>query len=120
MRRQFAASLGQQVRKGTRAGSVLRSCPPFNPASESNQIARLKGEGMFAECSNPDCRVPFDYREGRLIAFCKPPMDSRFPAGHHGVEHFWLCESCSELYASEYELGAGMKIKRRERELREN
>ena len=45
---------------------------------------------MFAECLNPECRVPFDYREGRLIAFRKLPVGRQFSAGHHGVEHFWL------------------------------
>jgi hypothetical protein len=74
---------------------------------------------MFAQCSNPDCRVPFDYREGRLIGFCKPPVDGESPADHHCVEHFWLCKSCSELYVFEYECGAGMEIKLRVRELRE-
>jgi hypothetical protein len=74
---------------------------------------------MFAECSNPDCRVPFDYREGRLIAFCKPPTDCQFRAGHHNVEHFWLCGDCSPLYLFKRERGTGMKIKPREKERRE-
>ena len=74
---------------------------------------------MFARCSNPNCGVPFDYREGRLIRCCKPPLDGQFPADHHCVEHFWLCRSCSELYVFEYERGAGVKIKLRARELRQ-
>lgn len=49
---------------------------------------------MFARCSNPECGAPFNYREGRLIRYCKPPLDDRFPADHHCVEHFWLCGSC--------------------------
>ena len=74
---------------------------------------------MFARCSNPNCGVPFDYREGRLVRYCKPSLDGQFPAGHHCVEHFWLCGSCSDLYLFGYERGAGMKIKFRARELRE-
>jgi len=71
---------------------------------------------MFARCLNPDCGVPFNYREGRLIRYCKPPLDGQFPADYHCVEHFWLCGSCSELYVFEYERGAGMKIRLRPRE----
>jgi hypothetical protein len=74
---------------------------------------------MVEKCSNPDCGVPFDYREGRLIRFCKPPLDGQSPAGQHRVEHFWLCRSCSELYVFEYQNGAGMRIKLRVRDLRE-
>src|ERR1035441_8133656 len=75
---------------------------------------------MFARCSNPDCGVPFNYREGRLIRYCKPPSDGQFPADHHCVEHFWLCGNCSEFYVFEYERGAGMKIKLRTRKPRES
>ena len=74
---------------------------------------------MFAKCSNPDCVAPFDYREGRLIRFCKSPSDGQFPVDDHCVEHFWLCGRCSELYVFEYEREVGMKIKLRIRKLRE-
>ena len=74
---------------------------------------------MFARCSNPDCGVPFNCREGRLIRYCKPPLDDRFPADHHCVEHFWLCGNCAEIYVFEYERGTGMKIELRAKELRE-
>jgi hypothetical protein len=74
---------------------------------------------MFAKCSNPACAVPFDYREGRLIRFCKAPLDGQSLASQYCVEHFWLCRSCSELYVFEYEREAGMRIKLRVRQLRE-
>jgi hypothetical protein len=74
---------------------------------------------MFAKCSNHDCEVPFDYREGRLVRSWKPSFDGQSPAHQHRVEHFWLCGSCSDLYVFEYERGAGMSIKLRVRELRE-
>jgi hypothetical protein len=74
---------------------------------------------MFAECSNPDCREPFDYREGRLIRFCKSPLDIESPMDHRCIEHFWLCGKCSELYVFEYQHRVGMKIKPRARELQE-
>jgi hypothetical protein len=28
-------------------------------------------ELMFSECANPDCKKPFDYREGRFFRFRK-------------------------------------------------
>lgn len=67
---------------------------------------------MFAKCSNPDCEVSFDYREGRLIRFCKPLLDSEPPIGHSFIEHFWLCGKCSELYIFAFDCGVGIKIKR--------
>jgi hypothetical protein len=74
---------------------------------------------MFAKCSNRDCEVPFDYREGRLVRSCKPSLDGQSPAHQDRVEHFWLCGRCSDLYVFEYERGAGMRIKLRVRELGE-
>jgi len=72
---------------------------------------------MFEKCSNPDCGLPFDYREGRLIRFCS--IEARHPSEHRCVEHFWLCGKCSERYVFAYEPGAGMKIRLRAEESRE-
>jgi hypothetical protein len=66
---------------------------------------------MLEKCSNPDCDLPFDYREGRLIRFC--PTDTKSLGQHRCVEHYWLCRKCSERYAFAYERGAGMKIELR-------
>jgi hypothetical protein len=73
---------------------------------------------MFAKCSNPQCGAPFDYREGQLIRFSKSALDDQSSTDQHRVEHFWLCGSCSKLYEFEYNVGAGMKIKLRVKELR--
>jgi hypothetical protein len=74
---------------------------------------------MFAKCSNSDCGVPFDYREGQLIRYCKPPLDGQFSTDYPCVEHFWLCGSCSKLYVFENERGSDIKIKPRMRKLKE-
>ena len=74
---------------------------------------------MFMKCLNPDCGEPFDYREGRLIRFCKPPLDDQLEIDRHRVEHFWLCGNCSNHYVFEYQRGAGMTIKLRVRETQE-
>ena len=63
---------------------------------------------MPEKCSNADCDLPFDYREGRLIRFC--PTDTKSPGQCRCVKHFWLCGKCSERYVFAYERGAGMKI----------
>lgn len=48
---------------------------------------------MVSECANPRCHEPFIYyRQGRLFTI---------PRRSHSVtratiEHFWLCERCSE------------------------
>lgn len=72
---------------------------------------------MFANCSNPQCGVPFDYREGRLVRFSKAIVDGQIRANRQRVEHFWLCGSCSELFVLEYDRTAGMRIKPRMSEL---
>ena len=74
---------------------------------------------MFARCSNSDCGAPFDYREGQLVRSCEAELDGLSPVDQHRVEHFWLCGSCSKLFVFEYELGAGMKIRFRVKELHE-
>ena len=64
---------------------------------------------MFEKCSNPDCDLPFDYREGRLIRSFS--ADAKPPAEQPGVEHFWLCRKCSERYVFAHERRASMKIR---------
>jgi len=66
---------------------------------------------MLEKCSNPDCDLPFDYREGRLIRFS--PTDTKSPGQSRYLAHFWLCGKCSERYVLAYERGAGMKIRLR-------
>ena len=68
---------------------------------------------MFTKCSNPDCRLPFNHREGRLLRFRKPPLDGEMSTDEQSVEHYWLCKKCSALYEFNYEGEAGMKIKLR-------
>ena len=66
---------------------------------------------MLERCSNPNCDLPFDYREGQLIRFC--PADAKSPGQYCCVEHFWLRGKCSEHYVLAYERGAVMKIRLR-------
>ncbi len=75
---------------------------------------------MFGKCANPDCKVPFDYRSGRLIPVRKSVLNGQPLVGHHGVVHFWLCGNCADAYTFDWEMGAGKKIKLRAKELQES
>jgi hypothetical protein len=49
---------------------------------------------MSLKCANPDCGAPFEIRSGRLFHIRHPRGK-----GAHSLEHFWLCESCSQSYS---------------------
>ena len=72
---------------------------------------------MFERCFNPDCGLPFGYREGRLIRVSSG--DAKSPAERPSIEHFWLCGKCSERYVFPHEREAGMKIRLRVEEPQE-
>lgn len=54
---------------------------------------------MLEKCANPACSTPFDYRQGRLYFRPMKLLDGSQPASYHGVEHLWLCASCSKTYS---------------------
>jgi hypothetical protein len=66
---------------------------------------------MFSACANPDCRVPFDYRQGRLFRFHKNHRAGEEPPNTHCVQHFWLCGECCGEHTLEYRDGRGVLIK---------
>ena len=82
-----------------------------------NRTSCRDEKGMFERCLNPDCGLPFDYREGRLIRV--PPAGPKSPSERSIIEHFWLCGKCSERYVFPHEREAGMKIKLRVEEPQE-
>ena len=65
---------------------------------------------MVEKCANPTCSERFDYRQGRL--YCRPmrQLDGNLPPNYHGVEHHWLCASCSKTYTFEAKAGLGVVI----------
>jgi hypothetical protein len=71
---------------------------------------------MLSKCSNPECEIPFNHREGRLIRL------SRAPTGDSPrlIKHFWLCGKCAALYFLEHESGTNVKLKLRDRLLIED
>ncbi len=51
---------------------------------------------MVSICANSTCRAPFRYlRAGKLVAVTSSHGKNSCP---HSVEHFWLCDSCSQNY----------------------
>jgi hypothetical protein len=64
---------------------------------------------MFERCFNPDCGLPFDYREGRLIRVSS--AEPKSPSERPSIKHFWLCGKCSGLYVFPHEREAGIKIR---------
>ena len=71
---------------------------------------------MLTKCSNPVCKAPFDYREGRLVRLSRISAGSRPVENQRVIEHFWFCAACAGLYVFEYELGMIVRIKPRHRE----
>src|SRR6266849_4411914 len=61
---------------------------------------------MLSKCANPECATSFDdYRQGRLYRFYQGHPEGRPPVDTHSVQHFWLCNRCSETYTLEYRKG---------------
>ncbi len=73
---------------------------------------------LEAKCANPACPTPFDYLAGgKFFRFRRHPVSGDAvdestppPPGHHGVEHFWLCERCSQKFALAYKPGQGVVL----------
>ncbi len=59
---------------------------------------------MFSKCANPECSVSFEYRLGgkffRFHQNAKAPGTQR---NTHEVVHFWLCGSCADKFALDYD-----------------
>jgi hypothetical protein len=68
----------------------------------------IRRENMVEKCANPACSETFDFRQGRLYFRPLQQLDSSPPANSHGVEHHWLCESCSNTYT--FERRTGFKV----------
>lgn len=67
---------------------------------------------MLARCCNPDCEVPFDYRQGRLMRFSRT-LPGETSENRRVIQHFWLCGKCAGQYVFELEAGMSIKLKPR-------
>jgi hypothetical protein len=76
------------------------------------RIALRNGGAMLARCCNPECEVPFDYREGRLMRFSRT-LPGETSENQRVIQHFWLCGKCTGQYVFEWESGISVKLKPR-------
>jgi hypothetical protein len=74
---------------------------------------------LHPKCANPSCAEAFDWLGGgKLFRFRRDPGElseagegaSHFTNSHH-VEHFWLCERCSNIFTLNYEADRGVAIR---------
>jgi hypothetical protein len=74
---------------------------------------------LHPKCSNPSCAESFDWLGGgRLFRFRRDAENDLLAevrlgqAGDlHHMEHFWLCERCSQIFTLEYKQGEGVLIR---------
>jgi hypothetical protein len=85
----------QSLPPGTNARMTVAPKPSLNDVS-------LAKATRFVKCANPECSAPFHYKEGRLYQFHRSRRDGEPPPNTHSVQHFWLCNACSESYTLEY------------------
>ena len=66
---------------------------------------------MVDKCANPECSEAFYFGQGRLYFSPKRRLaDKSAPVNSHGVEHYWLCESCSKSITFGLRVGSGVEI----------
>jgi hypothetical protein len=71
------------------------------------------------KCANPACAMPFHWLSGgKFFRFHRGPAQAIPTGGGAGrvenvrqVEHFWLCERCSNIYTLGYESGRGVMLR---------
>ncbi|HLJ13372.1 MAG TPA: hypothetical protein VKV15_02665 [Bryobacteraceae bacterium] len=68
---------------------------------------------MLIRCCNPECKAPFDYREGRLIRFSMVQATVKSLDGQPPVQHFWLCGTCAREFVFDANSGASLNIRPR-------
>jgi hypothetical protein len=73
---------------------------------------------LHPKCANPSCTAAFGWLAGgKLFHFYRESNEitsSENGGGHrnrpHPIEHFWLCERCSNIYTLKHEAGQGVTI----------
>ncbi len=100
----------QQERAETTANHKL------GPAKVGNGLpARPLYQSILPKCANPGCAMNFEWTGGGKFFRFHPgttlesPQGSASghalisPAGAHGVRHYWLCETCCQIFTLSYE-----------------
>jgi len=74
---------------------------------------------LHPKCANPACVTAFHWLSGgKFFQFHRGPAQAIPTDGGagrveyvHQVEHFWLCERCSDIYTLGYEPGRGVMLR---------
>jgi hypothetical protein len=75
---------------------LCRHVKEYAPAGRVNTIPNI-GKTMISKCANPDCsKLLMRLDGGRFFGF---------PTSKSGIEHFWLCISCSKNYTLKHHAG---------------
>jgi len=96
----------QSLPRETNAITKAVSRPSLNDAN-------LGEATRFPKCANPGCAASFHYKEGQLFRFHRSRKHGEAPPNTHSVQHFWLCNACSESYTLEYKGDGDVVIKLR-------
>lgn len=76
-------------------------------------------QNLHPKCSNPSCAAAFDWLGGGRLFRFRREVRENLPLGGprgaadkgHYLEHFWLCERCSQIFTLEYKQGEGVLIR---------
>ena len=70
------------------------------------------------KCANPACQTAFDWtKDGKYFRFgreqvCESRGQQNEPEHNlHDVEHFWLCNRCSQMFTLVYAKGQGVVLR---------
>ncbi len=82
-------------------------------------------QSLHPKCANSACPTAFHWLGGGKFFRFRPDQTSASasnpttdsPTGHHGAQHYWLCERCSHVFTLVYEEGYGVALKLRWPEL---
>ena len=65
-------------------------------------------------CCNPECKEPFDHRQGRLIRFSGTSGNGNSSEVRQpSVQHYWLCGRCVQLFVFDFNSGVSLRIRPR-------
>jgi hypothetical protein len=64
---------------------------------------------LHPKCANPACPTAFHWLGGGKFFRFRPNDGSA--KGHHGVQHYWLCEQCSHVFTLVHHEEQGVMVK---------
>lgn len=91
------------------------------PATGGNQpVGERLSHKLHPKCANPACAASFRWLAGGKFFRFRPESAVAAAGGQEtgpaalaiaGVEHFWLCERCSQIFTLAFDAGQGVVLK---------